>query len=117
MFELKGRTALVTGASTGLGQAIAKALTVAGAQVAVSNMAELSLAETVELCGAVGARPLDVTIDVRDLGQIKEGVARVEAEFGHVDILVNNAGINRPAPGLDVDQENWDDQFATNVRG
>lgn len=117
MFELKGRTALVTGASTGLGQAIAKALTVAGAQVAVSNMAELSLAETVELCGAVGARPLDVTIDVRDLEQIKEGVARVEAEFGHVDILVNNAGINRPAPGLDVDQENWDDQFATNVRG
>ncbi|HJN43057.1 MAG: 2-deoxy-D-gluconate 3-dehydrogenase [Acidobacteria bacterium] len=117
MFDLTGKTALVTGAATGLGQAIAVALTTAGARVALSNRRDLALDETAELCAAQGAAPLSLTIDVRDLAQITEGVAAVEAELGHVDILVNNAGINRPAPGLEVDVENWDDHFNTNVRG
>ena len=117
MFELNGRTALVTGAATGLGQAIAAALAKAGASVAVSDKPGESLAETTALCAGHGGRTIAVEIDVRDLRQIREGVAAVSSQWDHVDILVNNAGINRPTPGTDVNQENWDDHFNTNVRG
>jgi NAD(P)-dependent dehydrogenase (short-subunit alcohol dehydrogenase family) len=117
MFDLGGRTALVTGAATGLGQAIAVALTSAGVRVAVSDKPEVNLAETIALCSGQGQQPFALPIDVRDLAQIRQGVAVVEAEFGRVDILVNNAGINRPTPGLQVDQNNWDDHLNTNVRG
>ena len=117
MFELSHRTALVTGAATGLGQAVAAALTRAGARVAVSDKPGVSLGETVALCADCGHRIFALEMDVRNLDQIRESVAAVESEFGHLDILVNNAGINRPAPGLEVDQENWDDHFNTNVRG
>ena len=117
MFELTGRTALVAGAATGLGQAIALALTKAGASVAVSDKPGQSLAETTGLCAGCGGRTIAVEIDVRDVRQIREGVAAVAAQFGRVDILVNNAGINRPTPAASVDQDNWDDHFNTNVRG
>jgi NAD(P)-dependent dehydrogenase (short-subunit alcohol dehydrogenase family) len=117
MFALDGKMALVTGAATGLGQAIAVALTTAGARVALSDKPGVSLDETAAQCAACGLAPYATAIDVRDLAQIRAGVAAVEAEFGKVDILVNNAGINRPTPGLRVDQANWDDHFATNVRG
>jgi len=117
VFELSHRTALVTGAATGLGQAIAAALTQAGAQVAISDKPDVSLDESAALCEGAGRRPLRVAIDVRDVAQIRRGVAAVESEMGRVDILVNNAGINRPTPGLEVDLENWDDHFNTNVRG
>ena len=119
MFNLAGRTAVVTGASTGLGQAFAVALTKAGARVAITNRSEpsLSLDETAALCAAQGAAPTTRTIDVRDLAQITTGVATITAELGPIDILVNNAGINRPRPGLEVGVDEWDDHFNTNVRG
>lgn len=117
MFELSHRAALVTGAATGLGQAIAAALVQVGARVAISDKPGISLEETAALCEEKGGRPLALAIDVRDVAQIRRGVAAAESEFGRVDILVNNAGINRPTPGLEVDQDNWDDHFNTNVRG
>ena len=117
MFELRNRTALVTGAATGLGQATAVTLTRAGARVAVSDKPGVSLDETTALCADHGHGAFAVEIDVRELNQIREGARAVESEFGRVDILVNNAGINRPAPALQVDEENWDDHFNTNVRG
>jgi NAD(P)-dependent dehydrogenase (short-subunit alcohol dehydrogenase family) len=117
MFELKNRIALVTGAATGLGQGIAASLTRAGAQVAISDKPGVSLEETAELCAEYDRDSFEIEIDVRDLDQIRQGIAVVEKELDRIDILVNNAGINRPAPGLDVDQENWDDHFNTNVRG
>ena len=117
MFDLGNRTALVTGAATGLGQATAAALARAGAKVAVSDRPGVSLGETVALCEDCGNRSFAVELDVRDLDQTCESIAAVESEFGHVDILVNNAGINRPTPALDVDRKNWDDHFNTNVRG
>ena len=117
MFELDGRTAFVTGAATGLGQAAALALTQAGARVAVSDKPSVSLDATAALCADHGQPCLSLPVDVRDLDQIRKGVAAAESEFGRVDILVNNAGINRPTPGLEVDQANWDDHFSTNVRG
>jgi len=75
MFDLTGRTALVTGAATGLGQAIAVALTRSGAHVAISNRSDLSLDETATLCAEAGETPMPLTIDVRDLAQIAAGVA------------------------------------------
>ena len=117
MFELSDRTALVTGAATGLGQAIAVALSRAGAKVAISDKPGASLVETAALCADCGQAGIVVELDVRNLGQVIKGVAAVESQWGHVDILVNNAGINRPTPAADVDQANWDDHFNTNVRG
>ncbi|MBD3307246.1 SDR family oxidoreductase [candidate division KSB3 bacterium] len=117
MFRLEGRTALVTGAATGIGQAIAVALVQAGADVAISDKPEVSLAETEALCQPSGQKLFTLAMDVRDLAQIQDGVATVEAAFDRIDILVNNAGINRPTPGVEVDQENWEDHFQTNVRG
>ena len=117
MFELNNRTALVTGAATGLGQAIAVALAKAGAAVAISDKPSESLDETATLCAENNQTPFQVDIDVRDLDQIRKGVAEIESKFGHIDILVNNAGINRPSPGLEVDEANWNDHFNTNIRG
>jgi len=111
MFDLTGRTALVTGAATGLGQAIAVALTRSGAHVAISNRSDLSLDETATLCAEAGETPMPLTIDVRDLAQIAAGVAAVEARLGHIDILVNNAGINRPQPGLEVETDNCEPYY------
>ncbi|MDP7692815.1 MAG: SDR family NAD(P)-dependent oxidoreductase, partial [Vicinamibacterales bacterium] len=118
MFDLTGKTALVTGAATGLGQAIAVALTTAGARVALSNRRDLALDETAELCAAQGAAPLSLTIDVRDLAQITEGVAAVEAELGHVDILVNNAAYIGEAvfeTFWEMSVDDWRNMMALNV--
>jgi NAD(P)-dependent dehydrogenase (short-subunit alcohol dehydrogenase family) len=116
-FRAEGRVALVTGAATGLGQAIAAALAAQGAVVVISDKPGIDLSETHALVEGSGARALELEMDVRDREQIDAGTRRALDELGRVDILVNNAGINRPAPGLEVDQDSWDDHFATNVRG
>jgi 2-deoxy-D-gluconate 3-dehydrogenase len=117
MFQLDGKIAFVTGAATGLGQAIAVALAKSGADVVVTDRVTERLDDTENLIQRIGRRVLRVSLDVCDLEQIKTGVATAEKIFGRIDILVNNAGINRPAPGLEVTPENWDDHFNTNVRG
>lgn len=117
MFQLNGKLALVTGAAAGLGQAIAVALARCGADVAISDRLPERLAKTETEIKSLGRKVCRVAIDVRNLEQIKAGVAEVESRLGPVDILVNNAGINRPAPGLEVTLENWSDHFDTNVRG
>jgi NAD(P)-dependent dehydrogenase (short-subunit alcohol dehydrogenase family) len=116
MFSLENQCALVTGASTGLGQAIAVALANAGARVAVTGKPGTSLDETMTLIANTG-KHISAEMDVRNIDQVRLAVANVEKEFGRIDILVNNAGINRPAAGLDVTAEEWDDHFNTNVRG
>ena len=117
MFDLGGKTALVTGAATGLGQAIAVALASARANVAITDRDSERLAETEALLDRACGKIAKVPIDVRDLKQVSAGVAEAMRLLGSIDILVNNAGINRPAHGLDVTPENWEDHFNTNVRG
>jgi NAD(P)-dependent dehydrogenase (short-subunit alcohol dehydrogenase family) len=117
MFNLKGKTALVTGSATGLGQDIARALARSGADVAISDKKIEHLADTEALIESFGGRIFKIAIDVRDLVQVRDSVATVEATLGRIDILVNNAGINRPLPGMEVTAENWEDHFNTNVRG
>jgi NAD(P)-dependent dehydrogenase (short-subunit alcohol dehydrogenase family) len=117
VFDLTGKTAVVTGAATGLGQACAVALARAGADVAVSDLPGHGLEETAAEIAETGRRVLCHEMDVRRMDRVRSGVAMVLARIGKIDIVVNNAGINRPTPGLEVDEENWDDHFATNVKG
>jgi len=117
VFELDGKVAVVTGAATGLGAAIAVALAESGADVAISDRPGQSLADTRAKAGSHGQKVFTFDMDVCVQAQIEAGVAAVEKEFGKIDILVNNAGINRPSPGLEVTEDNWDDHFNTNVKG
>jgi NAD(P)-dependent dehydrogenase (short-subunit alcohol dehydrogenase family) len=117
MFRLEGKTALITGAANGIGQAIALVFARQGADVAVTDKPEVSREQTMTLLAPLGRRVIETAIDVRDMDQIRAGVRKVNDAFGRVDILVNNAGINRPTPGLEVTPDNWDDHFNTNARG
>jgi NAD(P)-dependent dehydrogenase (short-subunit alcohol dehydrogenase family) len=110
MFRLEGKTAFVTGAATGLGAAAAIALARQGARVIVSDLPGVSLEDTI---ARMEGEARAVTLDVRD-GTLRRAAVKAA---GPVDILVNNAGINRPAPGLEITEESWDDHFATNVKG
>jgi len=117
MFRLEGRVALITGAASGLGQGIAVALARQGAAIAISDKPGVSLDETASLAGKFGGQVFTFAMDVRDMQQQAAGVEAVKAALGGVDILVNNAGINRPAPGLEVTEAEWDDHYSTNIKG
>lgn len=117
LFDLSGRVAIVTGASRGLGQYMARALARAGANLVLTSRerARLFLVET-EI-QALGRRTLSLELDVCDLHSIRTMVAAAEAHFGHVDILVNNAGCNVRKPALEVTWEDWNLILETNLRG
>ena len=114
---LAGRAALVTGAATGIGQSIAWRLARDGARVAVTDRPGEDLAETLAGIKRQETDGVGVPMDIRDNSAILAGLAAATDALGPIDILVNNAGINRPAAGLDVTPDEWDDHFATNVRG
>jgi 2-dehydro-3-deoxy-D-gluconate 5-dehydrogenase len=115
-FRLDGRVALVTGATRGLGQAMAVALAEAGADVAALGRTPAS--GTAESVRGLGRRCLTLETDLRaasaaDLGSVVE---RVVAELGGLNILVNNAGIIRRAPSLEFTEEDWDHVVQVNLR-
>ena len=114
---LDGRVALVTGASRGIGRAIARRLAADGADVAVTARDPDSLAETLGDVLAAGRRGVGIALDVTSVASIRSAVAQVEAALGPVDILVNNAGMQRLRLALDVTEEDWDIVLDTNVRG
>jgi short-subunit dehydrogenase len=93
MKQLQGRTALVTGASGGLGRVVARALAREGVAVAVSGRREDRLAEVVGELRALGVRAEAVPADLNRLGQLDSLVERAEAAVGPLDLLVNNAGV------------------------
>jgi len=117
MFNLDGKTALITGAATGIGAGIATALAAQGAAIAIADLPGESLEETRRRAAAFGHRVFCLEMDVRELLQLQSGAEAVMQAFGRVDILVNNAGINRPAAGLEVTEDSWDDHYRTNVKG
>lgn len=98
MFDLSGRTALVTGAGRGLGRAIALALADAGADVALGLRDGGSAGDVVAQIEAKGRRALALQMDVLDLPQSRQAVDRAIEAFGAIDILVNNAGGGEPRP-------------------
>lgn len=117
MFDLSGRRALVTGASRGLGRAMAVALARAGADVAITARDEASLAETASDITTVGRRAQSVALDVRNADAVGTAVAAAASSLGGLDILVNNAGYEEVRPSLEVDEGLWDRIADTNLKG
>jgi NAD(P)-dependent dehydrogenase (short-subunit alcohol dehydrogenase family) len=117
MFRLDHKIILITGAATGIGAGIAIMMARRGGDIIISDRPGVNLDTTVEKVREEGGRAYQLEMDVTDLRQIDSGIARVKSEIGKVDVLVNNAGINRPAKGMDVTEELFDQQFDTNIKG
>ncbi len=113
-FSLAGRTALITGASRGIGQALAVALAAAGAQGVIAGRRREALEETSDLVAAAGAKPDALVLDVRRTGEIAAAVASLGRPL---DILVNNAGVESVRPSVEVDEALWDAILDTNLKG
>jgi 2-dehydro-3-deoxy-D-gluconate 5-dehydrogenase len=114
-FSLAGKTALVTGASGGLGQGFAVALAAAGADVVITELSHKlgDCRATLEMIRAHGRSAKAIGLDVQDVAQCQQAAL----EAGTVDILVNNAGVNRVQWAEDVTEENWDLVLNTNLKG
>ena len=108
LFDLTGRIAVVTGATSGIGLSIAKGLAAAGASVVVNGRDEGRIATTVEGLAREGYKVTGARFDVTDGDAIDAAVGRIEEEAGPIDILINNAGIQRRAPLLEVDEVTWE---------
>lgn len=117
LFDLSGKTALITGASRGLGLTFARALAKAGADLAVTSRTLASLDGTTAEIEAMGRRAFAIELDVRDEGSIGTAVEAAHAALGRIDILVNNAGCNIRKPAVDVTWEDWNTILDTNLRG
>lgn len=113
-FSLAGKVALVTGANTGIGQAIAVALAEAGADVAVAGRSAPT--ETLGMIERTGRRALDIKADLGSVEPVGRIVDEVTSTLGRIDILVNNAGIIRRADLLDFNEEDWDAVLDTNLK-
>jgi len=118
MYDLKGKVALVTGSSLGLGREFALGLARAGASVVVNNRKGGELAEAVvKEIRDMGRQAILVTCDVGDPKSVSEMVDAVLARFKKVDILVNNAGISIDGFTVNLDPEDWDRVLKTNISG
>ncbi len=115
LFGLRGRIALVTGSSRGIGRALATGLAQAGAHVVVNGRS----ADAVDAVAAQiifdGGKAHRAAFDVTDGAQVRAGVARIEVEVGPIDILVNNAGVQRRMPLEDFPEDDWRALMATNL--
>ena len=114
---LSGRVAVVTGASRGLGRAIAVALAEAGADVAVAARARPELEETAHQAGQHGVRTLALPTDVASYPAVERLMAQTASALGRLDIVVNNAGIARVAPLAEAPLEDWQAILDVNVSG
>lgn len=117
IFDLNGQTALITGASRGLGQYFGRALAQAGADLIVTSRHVDALAPFVVEIEAMGRKALPLALDVRDYDSIVRFGEAVEKACDQVHILVNNAGCNVRKPALDVQWEDWNLVLDTNLRG
>ena len=107
-FDLTGKVALVTGASSGLGKRFALTLAKAGAKVGVAARRADRLAEVVREIESFDGRAVPIPLDVTDPASVRAAVATAETELGPIGVLVNNAGVNVAKPLLDHDVEEWD---------
>ncbi|WP_448615095.1 SDR family oxidoreductase [Modestobacter sp. URMC 112] len=114
--ELRGRTALVTGGSSGLGRASALALAAAGADVAVLARGAAELADTAEQLRALGVRASAPAVDLADAEAVERAVDQVHGELGGVDVLVNAAGTDVPGPVAGLAVDDWDRVLDVNLR-
>jgi NAD(P)-dependent dehydrogenase (short-subunit alcohol dehydrogenase family) len=117
LFNLKGKTALITGAAQGLGQEIALALAESGASLVLSDVQNPQ--STAEAVGKIGVQCITVQADITDEDHVKAMAERAVSEFGKVDILVNNAGLSQLSytATQDLPRSDWDSIIGVNLTG
>jgi len=111
------KTAIVTGAAQGIGEAIALAFGREGAQMVLADANLPKLQRVADEIGGMGGKALALSIDVRNSRQVEELTRKAIGAFGKIDILVNNAGILRAAPFLNLTEEDWEVTLAVNLKG
>jgi NAD(P)-dependent dehydrogenase (short-subunit alcohol dehydrogenase family) len=117
-YDFAGQVALVTGASTGIGRATAKAFAAAGAAVALIDRNQAKLRATLDEVTSAGGNAIAIACDVADEAQAKQAVERTVAEFGRLDMAYNNAGILGPmCPLVEETGVGFDEVTAVNLRG
>jgi len=114
IFDLKGRTAIVTGGSTGLGKGMSIGLAAAGADLVLVD--HVACDETAQAVRSVGSKAVTVVADLSKMESIGKVVETALREFGKVDILVNNAGIIRRTPAIDFSEKDWDEVMTINAK-
>ncbi len=117
LFSLRGKNALVTGAGSGIGRAIAIGLAEAGADVAVAGRNIEALNDCAQTIRQFGRNATVVAIDVSDVASCRKGVAEAAHTLGGLDILVNNAGVEEVCPSLEVEEALWNRILDTNLKG
>ncbi len=117
IFDVSGKVAMVTGASSGIGAHFAKTLADHGAKVVVAARRLDRLETLVNDIQAAGGEARAVALDVTDADSIKVAFDSAESAFGVVDILSNNAGVADPKMALDIDEPSWDFVLDTNLKG
>jgi 3-oxoacyl-[acyl-carrier protein] reductase len=115
--SMAGKTAIVTGAGTGIGRATALLLAERGARVVVAGLQPERLRETLAAITAAGGEAIAVDADVSDPAAIEQVAARAQEAFEGTDVLVNNAAVYPIGPWHEMDAAQWDAVFATNIRG
>ena len=116
-FDVKGKSALITGASSGLGRQFALCLAEQGANVTIVARRVEKLEEVKKEAEALDVRCLVVPCDVTDSNQIRNAVEACVAEFGRIDILINNAAAGFATPAVETDDATWERVMNTNVNG
>jgi NAD(P)-dependent dehydrogenase (short-subunit alcohol dehydrogenase family) len=115
--DLRGKTAFVTGGSSGIGAHLAGVLAEAGASVVVAARREQELTKVVAAIQKRGGKAFAVRMDVTNAESIESGFLAAEREMGVANVLLNNAGITIAKPALDATVEDWDNVISTNLRG
>ena len=116
-FRLEGKTALVTGASSGLGAHFARVLADAGAQVVLAARRVERLQSLVQELEGKGQHAESVPLDVTQAASVEDAFAVAEARFGSISIVVNNAGVTRPKSFVHLSEDDWDFVMETNLKG
>ena len=117
LFDLSGKVAIVTGASRGLGNYMARALARAGADLVITSRDVSRVADFQSELKDLGCNALALALDVTEENSIRKMVEQAENHVGRLDILVNNAGCNNRKPALEVTWDDWNTILDTNLRG
>jgi len=115
LFDLSGKTAVITGASRGLGKAMALALAEAGANIVITDV--LDTKEAVEEIEKAGVKAMGMHLDVTSCKEIDTVIEKTVETFGQIDIFINNAGVYQPTPIESLKDEDWDKILEVNLKG
>jgi 3-oxoacyl-[acyl-carrier protein] reductase len=116
MNDLNGKVAIVTGASSGIGQAIALAMAQAGADVVVCGQNQERLAASAAKVTEAGRKVLQYAMNISQADPVQQMVEDVQKQWGHIDIMVNNAGVTRDGLIIRMSEQDWDDVMTINLK-